>query len=481
MPGCWITRVRPSSAAAAEVYLLIALAPTLPLHSAPPSTENSPVSAATEHQVTSDSGGHILTNIGVWSPDSLWITCDRRRKTEVFDGKRIEQVNVETGETRMLFESKNGACCGVATCNPAGGRVAFIHGPELPTPDWQYAAYHRRGVIVDAAKPGQAINLDARDLVPPFTPGALRGGTHVHTFSGDGAWVGSTYEDHVLANLGDDPAAGHDLNQRNIAVSVPDRAVAVGRDHPRNHDGSMFTTVVSRTVNLPAPGSDEISKAFSDAWVGVDGYLKPDGSRQRKAIAFQGHVVTLFGETISEVLVVDLPDDLTRPGEQPLEGTAATRPAPPRGVVQRRLTFTDERRFPGLQGPRHWLRSTPDGSRIAFLMKDDAGNPQIWTVSPNGGPPKQITRNSQAISSAFSISPDGRRIAYAMDHSIFVTELGTGDTARLTERREDAGPTEYACVFSPDGTMIAYTRPVTGDAGAFDQIFIVTLPKTTDS
>ena len=41
-------------------------------------------------------------------------------------------------------------------------------------------------------------NLDARDLLPPFTPGALRGGTHVHQFSPDGHVVSSTYEDHVL-------------------------------------------------------------------------------------------------------------------------------------------------------------------------------------------------------------------------------------------------------------------------------------------
>jgi hypothetical protein len=37
-----------------------------------------------------------------------------------------------------------------------------------------------------------ARNLDARDLLPPFTPGALRGGTHVHQFSPDGMIVSST-------------------------------------------------------------------------------------------------------------------------------------------------------------------------------------------------------------------------------------------------------------------------------------------------
>ena len=71
-------------------------------------------------------------------------------------------------------------------------RVAFILGPEDPTPDWEYAIHHRQGVVVHASRPGEATNLDARDLTPPFTPGALRGGTHVHIFSGDGQWVSFT-------------------------------------------------------------------------------------------------------------------------------------------------------------------------------------------------------------------------------------------------------------------------------------------------
>jgi len=52
---------------------------------------------------------------------------------------------------------------------------------------------------VDTAKPGVANNLDARDLTPPFTPGALRGGSHIHVWDSAGEWASFTYEDHVLA------------------------------------------------------------------------------------------------------------------------------------------------------------------------------------------------------------------------------------------------------------------------------------------
>jgi hypothetical protein len=436
-------------------------------------SESDETSSAAERQITHAACGHILTNAGVWSADGQWIVYDGRSDPagSLFDGNRIERVNVATGEIQTLYASQAGASCGVVTASPTDDRVVFIHGPENPTSDWSYAAWHRRGVVVRVNDPGKALNLDARDLTPPFTPGALRGGTHVHTFSPDGQWIAFTYEDHVLSALGE--VGDHDRNQRNVGVSVPAGPVAVARDHPRNHDGSHFTVLVTRTVNRPRPGSDDINRAFEDAWVGRDGYLRSDGSRQRRAIAFQGQVVTADGRSISEVFVADLPDDLTRAGGDPLEGTATTRPAPPQGALQRRLTFTAERKYPGIQGPRHWLRSSPDGARIAFLMKDDAGIVQLWTVSPNGGEPHQLTRNEHDIASAFTWSPDGRSIAHAMDGSVCTTDATSGATCRLTRKSTpDDAPRPEACVFSPDGKQIAYVRPVTSRGQTWNQVFV---------
>jgi hypothetical protein len=54
---------------------------------------------------------------------------------------------------------------------------------------------------------GVAANLDARDLTPPFTSGAMRGGTHVHVFSGDGGRISFTYNDYLV-----------DPEQRNVGV-----------------------------------------------------------------------------------------------------------------------------------------------------------------------------------------------------------------------------------------------------------------------
>ena len=440
--------------------------------------ETKPAGKSAERQVTSGPGGRILTNIRVWSPDGQWIAYDVRSDAagDQFDGDRIEMVNVASGEVKLVYRARAQARCGVVTFHPVENKAVFILGPEDPTPDWQYNAYHRQGLIVDLAKPSRAPeNLDARDLVAPLTPGALRGGSHVHVWDGAGECVSFTYEDHLLAVFSEE-SPEHEMNLRNVGVSMPGRPVHAGKEHARNHNGSHFSVLVTRTVAYPRPGSDEIKRAFEEGWVGTNGYVRRDGSRQRRALAFQGHVIIAGGETLSEVFIVDLPEDLTAPGDGPLEGTAVRRPLPPRGTVQRRLTYTADRKFAGLQGPRHWLRCSPDGSRIAFLMKDDAGIVQLWTISPNGGAPVQVTRNRWPVASTFTWSPDGRFMAHVMDRSVCVTDTGNGATHRLTlPSDESTAPRPEACVFSPDGRQIAFVRRLAGTGGIANQICVVSV------
>ena len=427
------------------------------------------------HQITQGPGGRILSHTGVWSPDSQWIVYDTRSDSEgaVFDGNTIQMVNMFTGEVKALYRADNGAHCGVVTFHPHAWKVAFILGPEHPTPDWQYCPWHRQGVIVDVNKPDAKANLDARDITPPFTPGALRGGTHVHIWDAAGEWVSFTYEDHVLAQF-QSATPANDTNQRNVGVSIPGMPVRVTHAHPRNHDGEYFSVLVTRTTANPWLGSDEINRACEEAWVGTNGYIRQDGSRQRHALAFQGQVVTRKGQTVSEVFVADLPDDLTKPEDCPLCGTQTRAPCAPAGVMQRRLTFTADRRFPGIQGPRHWLRGSPDGSRIAFLMKDDAGVAQLWTVSPAGGSLRQVTSNAWPIASAFTWSPDGGQIAHVMDNSICVSEVVSSQTKRLTSRTDDvSAPRPEACVFSPDGKRIAFVRRLPPPREFANQICVV--------
>jgi hypothetical protein len=437
--------------------------------------------AAAFRQVTVAAHGHVLTNAAVWSPDSRWLVYDVRSAEDgsVFDGTRIERVEVATGRVEVLYVSQRGACCGVVTASPVDDRLAFILGPEHPTADWTYGATRRQGMVIRASEPGVAWPLDARDLVAPFTPGGLRGGSHVHVFSPDGRLVSFTYEDALLDRPG---PAGRQRNLRGVGLSVCDRPVTVRSCHVRNHDGSAFSVLVTTLEDDPLPGSDQIGRACEEGWVGRNGYSRADGSRQRRGLAFQGRVTTTAGTSIDEVFIVDLPDDpreLEQHGAAPLAGTATTRPAVPAGVSQRRLTFTADRLHPGIQGPRHWLRSSPDGSRIGFLMRDDAGIVQLFTVSPIGGEPVQVTRNPFGIACSFTWTPDGRQLACVADGSVCLVDSTTGVTRRLTEPvRDETGPRPEACVVSPDGRQVAFVRAIPPATGGVrhTQLFVIDLP-----
>lgn len=101
----------------------------------------------------------------------------------------------------------------------------------------------------------------------------------------------------------------------------------------------------------------------------------------------------------------------------------------------------------------------------------------FWTVSPNDGPPRQLTRNPWPVASTFTWSPDGRWLTHVMDTSVCVTDAQTGQTHRLTPRCDEArAPRPEACVFAPDGRKIAFVRRVTEAAGTFNQIHVVFLP-----
>lgn len=407
-------------------------------------------------QLTFAPRNHQLTNINAWTPDSRWLAFDVRPSGASFTGETIERVNVQTGEVQVIYRATHNAHVGVVTVNPQDpARYVFIHGPENPDADWHYDFHHRRGVVV---QDGRASNLDAMDITAPFTPGALRGGSHVHVWSPDGSRLSFTYNDHVLHALA--PA----LDLRNVGVALPYGPVHPQGSHPREYAGSHWCVLVSCTTPQPRPGSDDINRAYEEGWVGAQGYLKPDGTRQRWALAFIGDTLSVKGDKVPELFIVDLPENAAawkQAGEAPLEGTATTLPAPPAGVMQRRLTFTHSRRYPGLATtPRHWVRSSTDGANLAFLMCDDAGVAQLWLMSPNGGEPRQLTHGA-GVDSAFNWHPQGRFIGFVQGRRIVLCDAQTGAITALTAEQPVA-PSPDAVLFSPDGKNIAWMQDVDG-------------------
>lgn len=429
--------------------------------------------AGQEIQLTQSPNGHALLNRNIFSPDSNWIVYDVRSQDSVFDGDRIEKVQVHTKEVITLYKAKNQAKVGAVSYHPFENKAAFIHGPEFPCAAYDYSAAHRYGALLDETQLQATQAIDARNVIAPFTPGALRGGSHVHVWHPDATMLSFTYEDEVLGDVKEETAE-QDMNIRNIGVTSFDKKVSCPKgDH--NLDG-FFTVLVSKTNANAVPGSDEIIKALEEGWIGSDGYLQKDGTRQAKALAFQGIVLDKNGREVTEAYRLDLPEDLTCPSDLgPLEGTLAKRPQPPKGTRQTRLTFTTERKYPGIDGPRHWLRSSQDGSKIAYMAKDDEGIVQIWTVPTLGGTPVQVTQNSFSIQTSFDWSPDGKFFAYAADNSLFITEIATGIATRLTEKTadEDAILPYWVC-YSPNGKSLAYLRNAPASKGQvqrYPQIF----------
>lgn len=401
-------------------------------------------------QITTASRNHQLTNISTWTPDSQWLVFDVRPSGASFTGETIERVNIHTGIVEVVYQAKEGAHVGVVTVHPHEEKYVFIHGPENPDAGWHYDFHHRRGVVTAQ---GNTTNLDAMDITAPFTPGALRGGSHVHVFSPNGENVSFTYNDHVMREL--DPA--QDL--RNVGVAVPFGPVQPPLTHPREYAGSHWSVLVSRTTPAPVPGSDEINRAYEEGWVG------------NNKLAFIGDTLSLKGEKVPELFIVELPQEAQgwkQPGDTPLQGTPTRLPAPPAGVVQRRLTFTHQRAFPGLVSvPRHWVRSHPQATAIAFLMRDEAGIVQLWLISPQGGEPQQLTHTQTGIQSAFNWHPSGNALGFVLDNRIALCDAASGDVTFLTTDHGNP-PSADAVVFSPDGRYIAWMEDIAG----FRQIWV---------
>lgn len=427
---------------------------------------------AAERQLTTDPAGHLLHNSQVFSPDGNWIVFDSRNdETRLIDSTRIGIVHTTSGEIRTLYQvahaNAHGPGVGAATFSPAAPVTAFIHGPEPATAAAPYAADRRSAVGVHLDRPGKATHLDARDVSAPFTPGALRGGSHAHHWSGDGRWLSFTYNDALIHS-----AHPEKTDLRSIGVMKTGTPVTVADAKPDLHEfsGSAFACIVVPVTDTPLPGSDQLSRAYEEGWVGSDGYLRADGTRQARALAFLGDLADPSGKIFTEVFIVDLPEDIAESAPAaPLQGTAATLPQPPAGTAVRRLTHSG-----GIRAPRHWLRGAPDGSTIAFLNQDANGTAQLFGVSPNGGTPRQLSRFTESVDCPFTWSPDGKSIACSAGHCVRQLDVATGEATTLTSLFPDRQHPRHGTVFSPDGTTIAFNRLLPHpDGGEFLQICLV--------
>ena len=109
--------------------------------------------------------------------------------------------------------------------------------------------------------------------------------------------------------------------------------------------------LVSRTTPAPAPGSDEINRAYEEGWVG------------NHTLAFIGDTLAENGDKVPELFIVDLPQDEAG-WKQPGGGAAGRYRNHNAGAAGGRQPASFDLHppspLPGLVNvPRHWVRANP--------------------------------------------------------------------------------------------------------------------------
>lgn len=391
-----------------------------------------------------------------FSPDGRLLCFDCRGKSGINGNRRIGYIDLKAGRTVIFYEQKPPALGVGAVSFLSNTEVVCIHA-LLSGLTYDFTVRGGRIIPIAPGAPGRW--LDSRNVLPPFTPGALRGGTHKHEPDASGQWIGFTYNDHITR------ARGSDL--RNVGVSRRGQPVPVPDDPlGRNFSGESFSVLLTACVDRPRPGTDEYGRAEGDCWVGREGYL--DGGVRRRARAFRGLVAADENGKIvpyGEVFVADVPDDITVPGPLgPLEGTPTTYPAPPRGARVRRLTRTAENPNREMRGVSGHLRASGDGRWIAFVARAQTGSgiaDQVFAVSPETGEVRQVSHVACGVVGSPRFSPDSTCITAAgLDGALYLWSARERDWGRETRLVPPNGPPPVNMVFSPDSHTIAYNRTI---------------------
>ena len=104
---------------------------------------------------------------------------------------------------------------------------------------------------------------------------------------------------------------------------------------------------------------------------------------------------------------------------------------------------------------------SPDGTKIAFNSNRDGGEMEIYVMDADGTDQTRLTNNAVSDDGA-AWSPDGGKIVFARSTVgiVVMNADGTGPTTLIADP-SSALPNYYAPAWSPDGTEIALTVPLT--------------------
>jgi hypothetical protein len=294
----------------------------------------------------------------------------------------------------------------------------------------------------------------------------LSGGTHAHSWSKEG-WLSFTYNDAWLERKS--PANGPFRNQRSVGFMVPNMPVCVddrGVDvsDPESFSGAYCAFLAASLCVEARNGSDDIEAAVEECWVGTN----------RHALAFLGAIRDDSGDLVNEIFVCDLPGENQWNEIAKRVGSATAVDAskllePVIGCIQRRLTHTTHRAFPGVQGPRCWLVSSADGKFLFAPMRDDRGIVQLCRINVLDGLIEQITNLEQSLEGQISLDPSGTLCSFICDQRICLVDLRSGYVHWLTDR--SAASLVGAIHFAGENRFV-FNRYMGTDRERWLQVFI---------
>ena len=266
---------------------------------------------------------------------------------------------------------------------------------------------------------------------------------------------------------------------------------------PRQEPPSLRGSIVysSDVDRLPGPGEEDIWIMDPDGrnqrrfvtFPGVDLYpdLSPDGRQVVWANCSRAHVPNCWSIVVADSDGTNLRNLVAAPGaaqvprfspdgkrilfRAPADGSGST--FAPTTIFTMNGDGTDIRPVPGAAELRPWTAEwSADGAHILIDSQAPDGPPgSRWEITLADG-----RRRLVASSGAPALSPEGTRIAYGAEQSLWVADADGTNPRRLTDPGEFCGDLDWA----PDSALIVFRCNDPGPQGA-DDIWVATADGAT--